>query len=78
MTRPASPASGSATLEGFIEAFANFYLDLADLLHARRDGRHQPARDLSIPTGVDGLIGVRFVEATISSHNSDAVWVTME
>ena len=25
--------------EGFLEAFANFYLDLADLLRARRDGR---------------------------------------
>jgi len=55
--------------EGFLEAFANFYLDLADLL------RGQPARELSIPTGVDGLIGVRFVEATLASQVNDAGWV---
>ena len=30
--------------------------------------RGQAARELSIPTGVDGLIGVRFVEATVTSH----------
>jgi predicted dehydrogenase len=55
--------------EGFIEAFANFYLDLAQIL------RGQAARDLSIPTGVDGLIGVQFVEATVASQTSDAAWV---
>ena len=55
--------------EGFIEAFGNFYSDLADLL---RGGQ---ARELSIPTGVDGLIGVQFVEATVASHSNDAAWV---
>jgi predicted dehydrogenase len=55
--------------EGFIEAFANFYLDLAQIL------RGQAARDLSIPTGVDGLIGVQFVEAAVASHAEDAAWV---
>ncbi len=55
--------------EGFLEAFANFYLDLADLL------RGEPPRELSIPTGVDGLIGVRFVEATVTSNANDADWV---
>lgn len=58
--------------EGFLEAFANFYLDLAEIL------RGEPARDLSVPTGIDGLIGVRFVEATVASHANDAAWVTME
>jgi hypothetical protein len=55
--------------EGFLEAFANFYRDLAEIL------RGQTARDLSIPTGVDGLIGVQFVEAAIASHIRDAAWV---
>ncbi|OBF30824.1 oxidoreductase [Mycobacterium sp. ACS1612] len=58
--------------EGFLEAFANFYSDLADLL------RGKPARDLSIPTGIDGLIGVRFVEATLASNANDAVWVDFD
>lgn len=55
--------------EGFLEAFANFYSDLAEIL------RGQPARELSIPTGVDGLIGVQFVDATLASHAHDAAWV---
>jgi predicted dehydrogenase len=55
--------------EGFLEAFANFYLDLAELL------RGQAARDLSIPMGIDGLIGVQLVEATVASHANDAAWV---
>jgi predicted dehydrogenase len=64
--------------EGFLEAFANFYLDLADMLLARRSGTPHAARDLSIPTGADGLIGVRFVEAATASHAKDAAWVSME
>jgi predicted dehydrogenase len=55
--------------EGFLEAFANFYSDLADML------RRNPGRELSIPTGIDGLIGVQFVEATVASHTDDAAWV---
>jgi predicted dehydrogenase len=63
--------------EGFLEAFANFYRDIADLLQARRDGRQPAVRDLSFPTGVDGLIGVQFVEATLSSHAESGAWVAM-
>jgi predicted dehydrogenase len=58
--------------EGFVEAFANFYLDLAEIL------RGQPARELSIPTGADGLIGVRFVETSLASHAKDAGWMDFE
>ncbi|WP_276070645.1 Gfo/Idh/MocA family protein [Mycobacterium yunnanensis] len=70
LTRP-----GMGHPEGFIEAFANFYRDLADLLRARRDGTAPPARELSIPTGVDGLIGVHFVETAAASHALDGAWV---
>ena len=70
LTRP-----GLGHPEGFLEAFANFYADLADMLRARRDGRPAPTRELSIPTGVDGLIGVQFVEAAEASHALDGAWV---
>jgi predicted dehydrogenase len=62
--------------EGFLEAFANFYGDLADELRARRDGTPLPSRELTVPTGLDGLIGVRFVEAVASSHHRDSAWVS--
>ncbi len=60
--------------EGFIEAFANFYRDVADEVTARRDGRPSTIRELSFPTGRDGLIGVQFVEAVAASHRDNGAW----
>lgn len=62
--------------EGFVEAFGNFYRDVADEVRARRDGLPSTVRELSFPTGVDGLIGVQFVEAVAASHDADGAWVT--
>lgn len=70
LTRP-----GLGHPEGFLEAFANFYTDLAEVLRARRDGTPPAVRELSIPTGIDGLIGVQFVEAAAASHALDGAWV---
>lgn len=61
--------------EGFLEAFANFYRDLADELDARRFGRSSTLRELSFPTGIDGLKGVQMVEAAIASHDANGAWV---
>lgn len=61
--------------EGFVEAFANFYRDVADEVRARRDGGPSTVRDISFPTGVDGLVGVQFVEAVTASHDHDGAWV---
>ena len=63
--------------EGFLEAFANFYLDVADLVRSRRDSAAPPLRELSIPTGVDGLIGVQLIEAAVASHAADSAWIAM-
>jgi predicted dehydrogenase len=62
--------------EGFLEAFANFYRDVADELRARRDGLPSTIRELSFPTGRDGLLGVQFVEAVADSHAQDGAWTT--
>ncbi|KRE34654.1 oxidoreductase [Mycobacterium sp. Soil538] len=70
LTRP-----GLGHPEGFLEAFANFYTDLAQQLRCRRDGTALPARQLTIPTGFDGLVGVQFVEAVEQSHDRDGAWV---
>lgn len=63
--------------EGFLEAFANFYRDVADEVKARRDGRPSTIRELSFPTGRDGLLGVQFVEAVAASHAKDGAWVSL-
>lgn len=69
---------GLGHAEGFIEAFANYYSDLADDPVARRDGRPLPRRELSYPTGVDGLVGLQFVEAVTASSNANSAWVRPE
>lgn len=63
--------------EGFLEAFGNFYRDLADELQARRDGTSSSIRDLSFPTGEDGLLGVQFVEAVTTSHDRHGAWTAI-
>lgn len=69
---------GLGHAEGFIEAFANYYSDIADELFARRDGRPSTIRELSFPTGIDGLIGIHFVEAVTASSNANSAWVRPE
>jgi predicted dehydrogenase len=67
---------GLGHAEGFLEAFANFYRDVADEVKARRDGQPSTIRELSFPTGRDGLLGVQFVEAVAASHAQDGAWVS--
>ncbi len=66
---------GLGHAEGFIEAFANYYSDIADELFARRDGVPVVQRELSYPTGVDGLVGIQFVEAVSASNAANSAWV---
>ncbi|HEY3339668.1 MAG TPA: Gfo/Idh/MocA family oxidoreductase [Propionicimonas sp.] len=66
---------GMGHAEGFIEAFANYYSDIAEELFARRAGVPVVHRELSYPTGIDGLIGIQFVEAVSTSHAANSAWV---
>ena len=66
---------GMGHAEGFIEAFANYYSDIADELFAGRNGRPVPRRELGYPTGEDGLVGLQFVEAVTASSNHNSAWV---
>ena len=51
--------------EGYIEAFANVYLDFAKALQDGRD----------VTTGVDAAVrGMAFIEALVESSNSHSVW----
>ncbi len=60
--------------EGFLEAFANLYSDVADALLSRRAGKPAVPRDISFPTVRDGVIGIRFVEAVVASHKAGGRW----
>lgn len=67
--------------EGFIAAFANLYSDIADAILTRRDGIAVPPEwgeadplAYSFPTVADGVLGVKFVDAAVASHQQDGRW----
>jgi predicted dehydrogenase len=60
--------------EGFHEGFANIYSDAAEAIAARRAGVDPDPLALSFPTASDGVAGLAFVEAVITSSGSDGAW----
>jgi len=75
----ASEAAAAATRipgghpEGFLEAFANIYRDVAVAIRAQRTGTSTSGG--LYPTGADGRAGVAFVEAAVRSSSAGGVWV---
>jgi predicted dehydrogenase len=61
--------------EGFNDAFANLYTDIAEAILARRDGIEADALAYSFPSIEDGALGMKFVEATVESNQQDGRWV---
>ncbi len=60
--------------EGYLEAFATIYKEVAAAIRAARNGE-APAADVLFPTGDDGKAGVAFVDAAVRSSEAGAVWV---
>jgi predicted dehydrogenase len=60
--------------EGYLEGFANIYLEAAHAINARKNGTAvDPA--VTYPTVTDGVKGVAFVDACISSSKRNGAWV---
>jgi predicted dehydrogenase len=64
--------------EGYLEAFAQLYRDMADQVQARRGGHVPPPLSLQLPDVVDGARGMQFVDATLRSSRNNAAWVTLD
>ena len=64
--------------EGFFEAFANLYTELADALLAKADGKAYPKAELGFPDVTDGVIGVAFVEGAMRSYAAGGAWMPVE
>jgi predicted dehydrogenase len=64
--------------EGYLEAFAQLYRDLADQITARIDGRAPDPASLLVPGIADGLRGMRFLDAAVRSGQRDAAWTRVE
>jgi hypothetical protein len=63
--------------EGYIEAFANYYRDAADIVEAHRAGGAPDAAKLKlVPDVVDGARGVKFVAAAVESSAAGGQWTS--
>ena len=62
--------------EGYLEAFANIYAEAAQAIRARQAGLPVPD-GVTYPTLSDGLAGMRFVAACVTSARRNAGWVTL-
>ena len=74
------PAAGHATRipaghpEGYLEAFAQLYRDVADQLHARWEGVAPDPLACTVPTVEDGARGMKFIEAVVASSQANGRW----
>jgi predicted dehydrogenase len=61
--------------EGFLEAFANIYRNVADTIRARLEGREPSELELDFPTVYDGARGVFFIEKVVESSQGTQKWL---
>ncbi len=63
--------------EGYLEAFAQIYTDIAEQISARLANRAPSKDSLLVPTVEDGVAGVQFIAAVLSSSKQNAAWVKL-
>ena len=63
--------------EGYLEAFATIYSEVATAIEARRAGA-SPDAAVMFPGIDDGVAGVAFIEAAIRSSRVGGVWVALD
>jgi len=77
------PAASHATRlpfghpEGFLEAFAQLYTDMAEQITARLEDRDPNPQALILPGVKDGVNGVRFIEAALASSKNNSSWTPL-
>jgi len=62
--------------EGFIEAFANVYVNMAKAIRKHKTGDKVDINDFDVPTAEDGLAGVEFIHSCIKSGNNGE-WIQL-
>lgn len=61
--------------EGYLEAFANIYRNVAKCIQARLNGEEVDPLYLDFPSVKDGVRGMRFIERVVASGQSDEKWL---
>lgn len=62
--------------EGYLEAFATIYTEVARAIKAARTG-DQPEAGVMFPGLAEGIAGMAFIEAAVASSKQGGVWVKM-
>lgn len=63
--------------EGYLEAFANLYRHFAAALQARLAGEEPNPIDMDFPSVEEGVRGMQFIEAIVSTKNSNQKWILL-
>ena len=63
--------------EGYLEAFAQLYKDAALQIEAIDNGLPVPVESRLLTTVDDGVAGLKFIDAVISSHGAGGTWVAV-
>jgi predicted dehydrogenase len=61
--------------EGYLEAFAQLYSDLAEQITAKREGRAPNPEAMLVPCVLDGVEEMKFIDAVLESSRRGSVWV---
>jgi predicted dehydrogenase len=63
--------------EGYLEAFAQLYTDLAEQISAHIAGRSAAPSSLLVPNVEDGVAGIRFISAVLESSRRNSAWTPL-
>ena len=63
--------------EGYLEAFANLYQGIVEAIRCHIDGKPLQPSEYDFPTVRDGLRGMQFIEATVSSAAAGGSWLEL-
>jgi predicted dehydrogenase len=64
--------------EGYIEAFANIYMEFVRAARDRQNGEAKPVEEYDFPNVADGVRGMAFVTNMIKSSKSETKWTEFE
>ena len=64
--------------EDYIEAFANIYRNFSKVLQAKLENSKADPAYYDFPTVEEGVRGMKFIDAVISSGNNNAAWTKIE
>ncbi len=63
--------------EGYLEAFAQLYKDLAEQITAKQEARSPDPQSLLVPGIADGVEGMRFISAVLESSRNRSAWTAL-